>query len=374
MSHGQRHDFEFPSDLSRFPSRTRPVLEMARDLGWQVRWLGTEKRLACIVSPNREKSLNVPTTSINANRMKSYLSQIRTYSDPEKFDDWVEENMPGVRTAIERKARERTPLGETVLERAMREAQEKAEAGEPASTTEASQQEHAEEVSQVVKAEPEDYVPADTVVVTEKPWMVRRGGQADGSGRMYESPHVIERIHKDGRVDYRCRWCSDYENENPRSVAVHAAKRHPDHKAPAQPQGRKVTHYKPTEIKRPMSAARRLASEMLHVLDSIADWQQLDREELARRLAEGVYDQRPDREPVAELTDEQIVSRIVGLVDKGRLADMHQKMEEMAAVMREQSEVTTAAQVRAEQAEAAAEALREERRTLAALLSEERGS
>jgi hypothetical protein len=230
----------------------------------------------------------------------------------------------------------------------------------------------AERHNVVTPAEPDDMVPADTVIVTTKPWMVRRGGVDGGHGSMYESPVVIERLWSDGMTDYRCKFC-EYTNVNPRSVSAHASRGHKDEdREKVVRDVRRVEHYEATDIKRPMSAARRLASEITHILDSMDDWASMDQAELARVLAEGVYEQRPDREPIAPLTSEQIISRIVGLVDRGRLAEMHQQVEAAGAALRESSSVHQSLSQELADAQHEVERLREERRALAALLADER--
>ena len=136
-----------------------------------------------------------------------------------------------------------------------------------------------------------------------------------------------------------------------------------------------------TDIKRPRSAIRRLRSDLLHALDGIKGWREMDPEALAEAVAEAVYEERPDREPAEPLTPEQIIHRITFLVDSGRLAEMHQSVERTAAALVESTdarnrltgEVTTLQQQLAT-AEAEVERLHEERRVLRDLLSESEAS
>lgn len=353
MSHGTKRTFTYPDDLSRFPSSTQEILLLANELGWETRWLGVSHDLACIVSPNREKTLNIPRTNINANRTRSWLAGIKRYSGDAAFDAAIEKRTAsrGTMRLVMRDepptpvARPRPPVPETTVAAAMREAEEKAK------------------VEPRVTVEPE---PAPSSghgdVISEKPWMVRRGGVKGGHGRMYESPAVIERTHADGSVDYRCKFC-DFTHENPRSVSSHRSQSHKDEVSPTKTLLH-VEEYEPTDIVRPRSAIRRLRSDLLHALDTIEGWREMDADALAEAVAEAVYEARPDR-PVAEpLTTEQVLARITMLVDGGRLASMHQEVERMREALAEAQSARTAA-------EAEAERLHEERRVLRDLLAEE---
>jgi hypothetical protein len=395
MSRGQDPTFDFPGDLSPFPRATQDLLRMAHTLGWAFRWAANRKMVAITSPVERTKRVSVPTTNMNDNRHKSIVSQIGRYSDPDALLDYIDSQTTVRGSAATRLAlnlgveppRVPAPKPEppkTAVAAAMAEAERLAAAGEPASTTEASQAEHA--VSQTCDTEADKavirkYDDSEGVLVAEKPWMVRRGGTDGSTGRMYESPSVIERVWNDGTTDYRCRYC-DWANDNPRSVAGHASRRK-DH--PAAPQRDQQTHlvpdYEQSDIKRPRSAIRRLRSDLLHALDGIKGWREMDPAELALAVAEAVYEERPDREPAEPLTPEQIIHRITFLVDSGRLAEMHQSVERTAAALVEQTdarnrltgEVTTLQQ-QLTTAQAEVERLHEERRVLRDLLSESEAS
>lgn len=363
--------FPYPDDLTRFPKETQRVLRMVHDLGWTMRWQGSNRNVVAARCPGGDKTINFPRTNINANRMKSWLHQIERYSDPERFAEWVEDNAEKI--AQEQKSAPvptPPPVPDTAVAAAMRAATEQAvdlmrpaaEAVVASRTRDTDDLPPHGDDDPVFEVHVAQFRDGDTSVmlVAEKPWLARKGAGRGGTGRMYESPHVIERRWSDGGIDYRCRWCP-YTNDNPRSVAIHA-RSHPERKVPPGAT-RKTAHYEPTEIKRPMSAARRLASEITHVLDGMAGWQSMSPEELAQAVAEAVYEKRPDREPLAPLTPEQIINRIVGLVDQGRLADLHAEVDRLAEQLRLASEARAAA-------EAEAERLHEERRVLRDLLSE----
>lgn len=375
-----RHTFDFPHDLSPFPRSSQDLLRMAHALGWTMRWQGTNKHVVTLTSPiETTKTVNVPSTNLNDARHKSTVRTLARYSDPEKVEDYIDSQVTVRGSAALRLALDIGPEPpkeaprRTALAIAMEEAK---------STTEVTQVEHVVEVSRtrdsddvmVYRSTDVDPVPVpETTLVTTKPWMVRRGGVDGGSGTMYESPVVIERIWADGEKDYRCKSC-EFCNLNPRSVSSHSARKHKDGQGKAeQPRGYKVNAYEATDLTRPRSAVRRMRSELMHLLDSMDDWASVSPDDLAERLAEGLYDTKPDREPVAPLSSEQVISRISYLVDNGRLADLHQQMERMAETMREQSAVTTAAQIEAERLRHEVERLREERKVLASLLADDKG-
>lgn len=424
--------FDFPSDLSTFPKQTQDILRMAHELGWSIRWSGTSKRIASLHSPiEASKSITIPSTNLNGDRHRSTVRQIARYSDPDKVQDYVDAQTT-VRKSSLRVALDLGPAPTpqpprttptTAVASAMREAQQRQTSdtkvnrgssertdamiggehrsgaacsscgthysvctrrlfaernGRACCETCAETDTHDTEVVEkfVSRTRDTEVVAAaegepERTLVTEKPWMVRRGAGTGTKGRMYESATVIHRVWSDGSEDYRCVLCP-YTNTNPRSVSGHYSKS-ADHDG-QYPQLARPTHivpnYEKTDITRPRSAIKRLQSDLLHALDRIKDWRDMDRSTLAEAVAEAVYEQRPDREAPEPLTPEQILARIVLMVDDGALATMHQKVEEMAAAMRENSDLTTAAQIRAERAEAAAERLREERQALAAMLSD----
>jgi hypothetical protein len=372
--------FDFPADLSRFPKATQAFLTFVHDLGWQIQWGSTTHKMAIITSPPDQprKQINVPSTNVNANRLRSWNGMVRRYTDVEVYTDAVEK-AEAAAAAAAKPAPAPTPavsapVPDTALARALAEA--KAAAADKAV-------EIAEPLSQVVTVDDDkatirkyDAEGGDGVtLVSETPWMVRKDGMPGGKGRMYESHASLHRVWSDGTEDYRCRFC-DYTAEAGRSVSMHAAARVGDgvHTRAPKPEFREVPKYVPTDIKQSPNTTRRLTSDLLHALDAIPDWQSMDRETLARQMAQVIHENRPDRAPAEPLTADEIISRIVLMVDRGRLAEMHQQVESMAAAMRDAASEAQMQSERAEAALAEADRLREERRALAALLSEDRAS
>lgn len=360
--------FSYPEDASRFPRSTKEVLALAHHLGWGIHWAGTQRLMARISAPKHPtKSINIPSTNMNHDRTLSILNQIRRYSDEEAFDSYADDQTAikgTLHLALSRGKQDMPvkPPAETAVARALREAGEVSRVRDKALD---------EDAKTIRAAEVDDDTPVpERTVVSEKPWMVRKGGHEGSDGRMYESPHVQQRVWSDGFEDYACIHCG-FTHESPRSVSAHASRSKSHPRKEDAPTILRVRDYQPTDIKRPMSAIRRLTSDIIHALDGLDDWSSMSPDELARIVAEHVYAERPDQEPAKPLTPEQIIARISLMVDDGRLADMHQKVEQMAEIMREQSAVTTAAQVEAEQLRAEVSRLHEERRALAAMLAED---
>lgn len=435
MSHSTDHSFDIPGDLSPFPDQTQRVLRMADALGWHLRWLGVQHKLANISSPNHEKSINIPSTNVNANRAKSWFNQIVRYSDPKKVAEYAEkerhpatakgitsamrlafpefalpEERTAMRTAYEEGARAKQPKPKpappvtyvTDADRTQSTIGDERRSGLPCADcmtpydkctdrvftkgkaccarcadTDTHNVEVVEKVARL-KIDPEADAKQvrmhdpDLTIVSERPWIARRSGKEGGKGKVYESPYVTERLWSDGTVDYKCPYCQ-YVSDKPRSVSSHGAGRADHPKGPQSKQATfPVSDYVASGIHRETSAVNRLASDLLHALDTMGeDWQHLSREELARKVAEAVVEARPDRAPAEPLTPEQIMERIRMLVDGGRYHDMHKQVEAAGAALREANEVFQQQARDLEAAQARIATLQEERRTLASLLSEE---
>lgn len=389
-------DFDITAVRRRLSKEAYEVLELAESLGYSLDWASNKQQAITLRSGFDDRRLLLPATSINANRLRALGTQIIRHADPEKVADASDMTRISERNRRAGKIpltfdivtdndiatkRGGMPLPPPV-ERALNEArliQQEEEAREEDARIIRDANDDDEQVAELVEAErvpssgPDDviYRGGDTSVhlVSETPWMVRRGGHEGGAGRMYESPSVIHRVWSDGGEDYRCRYC-EYESENPRGVAAHASRTKTGHPTAKEAvEEHRVAHYQPTDIKRPMSAVRRLTSELIHALDGIPDWQAMTPDELAHALAEHVYAARPDQTPAEPLTAEQIIHRITLMVDSGRLAEMHQQVEAMAAEMREAAAEREALSVQAAELQERVESLTAERRALRDLLT-----
>jgi len=366
--------FDIAAVRSRLSKQAVAVLETAEDLGWALEWASQKKQAISMRSGFDDHRLLLPLNSINANRLRSLKTQVARHTDPEVLKDAGDITRISNRNRREGKIpltfdiandndiatkRGGMPLPAAV-ERALNRARLTAE-----------EEENVKDEPPTATPEPDpDYT--NGYVVSETPWMVRKGGKDGGTGRMYESHSVIHRVWSDGFEDYKCRFC-DYVNVNPRGVAGHAARTKVGHpSAGAPPELHTVNEYESTEIKHPMAGVRRLTSELTSALDSLPEgWcdGEFDAADIARTLAEHVYAMRPDRPPTEPLTAEQIVHRIALMVDTGRLAEMHQQVEATAAALREAQEMVEAKADHAAHLEAQVRALREERKALAQMLS-----
>ena len=381
---------EFDSSTARrkISKEAREILDLAERLGYQLGWAGKNQTAISMRSTFDERRLLLPMSSINAHRLRSLGTQIMRHADPERVKDEADL----IRISDRNRKAGKIPLTfdiatdndlatkrggfpmSTAVEHAMNTAQLIAdEEAEREAEVRRAEIVAAQPIPNVAGLEQVQYRDGDTSVhlVSESPWMVRRGGHEGGVGRMYESPAVIHRVWSDGAEDYRCRYC-EYQHDNPRSVAAHAARTKTAHPKDAEvTEDRRVANYQPTEIRRPLSGIRRLTSELMHALDGIPGWEGMDREELASTLAEHVYAARPDREPAEPLTAEQIIRRITLMVDAGRLAEMHQQVEATAAALREKEAEAAALSEAAAELEARVDTLTAERRALRDLLTTE---
>lgn len=209
------------------------------------------------------------------------------------------------------------------------------------------------------KAEPEPEVIEPVVpVVARRPWLARLSDSGRGpGGLMYESPYVDVVTLADGTETYECRQQHDYRSTNPRGVANHSAKAHGIIKTDRTP----ITtpQYEPSGFHREQSAVARLSHEITHALDTIEGWRDMESQELAQTVARVMVERRPDRATIEPLTDQQILARIAGLLDRGQLAEVHQQMEQLAERLRESEELAATAERRATRAESNLSALRD---------------
>jgi hypothetical protein len=86
----------------------------------------------------------------------------------------------------------------------------------------------------------------------------------------------------------------------------------------------------------------------------------MDAAALADIAAHRIVENRPEQHLSTEpLTDEQVLRRIEALVDRGRLAEMHQQVTRLGEALAEANASRAAAEARAERAVGSLSALRE---------------
>jgi hypothetical protein len=200
------------------------------------------------------------------------------------------------------------------------------------------------------------------LVLARRPWLARlsnsgRGAEVEGPGMLYESPYVDVVTLSDGNEVYECRQCQQFQRLNPRAVANHSAKTHGVIKTDRTPI--RTSNYQPSGLHRSQTPVTRLSHEIVHALDTIEGWRDMESLELANTIASVMVEARPDRAPVEPLTDQQILARIGALLDRGQLAEVHQQMEQLAKRLRESEALADTAARRAARAESNLSALRD---------------
>jgi hypothetical protein len=281
-------------------------------------------------------TINVPTTNLNVKRVRAMEERIIRYSDPDLLDKVA---------ALSDEAAHASPLSTTA--RRLRSAsrpgrvlqKEMAELGPPARSRRGNSP-RSTEVTELPKPSTE---------VTVRPWMARRYGSEGGRGLMYESKSVLEVTHGDGSITYRCVFC-DFENDKPRSVSSHVSRSKKGHDLdPVEPTLLRVNEYRASEETRASAGGRPsgLRSRILAALSAMDDWSNLTRDDLADRLSEALASEH-EPTPAEPLTDAQIVARITAIIDNGRLAQMHQQMDDLTTALAQATQAREAAEHRAE--------------------------
>jgi hypothetical protein len=340
--------------------------------------------MAILHSPISARAINIPTTNVNHNRIRSWVNQMVRHSDPlavtnlvqggydmkkepdiaqlvatfgvdlvEKTKEWVKEE-DEKESVVTRKTAVAAAMEEAEKAAAEREERKEEEPEPVATVTELRQPE-----SYTVK---QDDVIEGKKVVSITPWLARRGGKKGSTGKVYESRGVLEVTLEDGTVTYRCKFCDHPANPNPRSVKMHAARSHTTAVASEpEPPLLRTEHYEPSDITHPNARAiRKLAHDLVMALDGIENWQSMDAAALADIAAHRIVENRPEQHLSTEpLTDEQVLRRIEALVDRGRLAEMHQQVTRLGEALAEANASRAAAEARAERAVGSLSALRE---------------
>ncbi len=327
-------------ELSKFTVAGEAVIRAALALEWSAQWQNPSQRVLTLRSRVEPSvTINVPTTNLNAKRVRAMGERIIRYSDPNLLDKVAALSDEAARVASVDDG-PKTALGVTtgrVLQKEM------AEFGA-----------HLREVSKEVRELPKPStevteLPKPSIEVTVRPWMARRYGSEGGRGLMYESKSVLEVTHGDGSITYRCVFC-DFENGKPRSVSSHVSRSKKGHDLdPVEPTLLRVNEYRASEETRASAGGRPsgLRSRILAALSAMDDWSNLTRDDLADRLSEALASEH-EPTPAEPLTDAQIVARITALIDNGRLAQMHQQMDDLTAALAQATQAREAAEHRAE--------------------------
>ena len=317
-------------ELSKFTDAGEAVVRAALALGWSAQWQNTAHRvlkLRSAVEPS--VTINIPTTNLNVKRVRAMEERILRYSDPDLLDKVAALSDEAAHTTSVDDG-PKTALGVTPGRVVQKEI--------VALGT------RLREVSKEVRE-----LPKTSTEVTVRPWMARRYGSEGGRGLMYESKSVLEVTHGDGSITYRCTFC-DFENEKPRSVSSHVSRSKKGHDLdPVEPTLLRVNEYRASEETRanPGGRPNSLRARILAALSAMDDWSNLTRDDLADRLSEALASEH-EPTPAEPLTDAQIVARITAIIDNGRLAQMHQQMDDLTAALAQATQAREAAEHRAE--------------------------
>lgn len=72
-------------DMRGFATVAKKVVALGLLLNWSARWGGKNQQMIRMTSPNGEKEFNVPNSSINANRARSFFTALQRYTPGENF-------------------------------------------------------------------------------------------------------------------------------------------------------------------------------------------------------------------------------------------------------------------------------------------------
>jgi hypothetical protein len=168
-------------------------------------------------------------------------------------------------------------------------------------------------------------------------WAARESGKEGQPGKMYESAAVDLVTYADGHIGYVCQHCAEFASDNPRAVSAHAAQQHPGESEQKSQPHFTVPEYEESGIRRPHRDTR-LQHVITEALDTIADWQAMTPTEVAVAITDYIADNRPERQPAEPLTDQEVLERIVRLVDRGQYASLQQAITDMSGQIADLSE------------------------------------
>lgn len=309
-----------------FSAESKGLIFEAEALGWTFRV--TKGGHAFGRSPDGTATINIPRNLSRANR-----SQQNCEADLRR---WQREQEGALGKAVEVMSAIRHAPKDPILDGVMVEGMVK----------------HLEHADQ--EQEP--------TLVSEKPWMARKGSKGpEGGGRLYESQAVIERRWSDGTRDYLCAFPDcDYTAPDPRSVATHYGRTN-THRIRPGSVAHPPTVYTPVYEESGRHRYRPTERLLLGLAEALRESGATDPTGYAYAALQWIHD-RPDlieqeRQPREPWTAEQIVERIALLVGQPFAAQVEALQAEQAAL-----------QARFDLLEKEANRLREERAALRDLL------
>lgn len=226
------------SDLKKFAVGARDSVAAAVALGWAGRWTNVNKTMLILRSPGGEKTINVPTTSLNHNRAKSMLRQVLSYTDRDSVVSLVEGRVD-VTKMDPAMVRARLILGHNFQTHFTEWLDEQDKDNVPVSIVTVPEPKPTpppveREARAIRRRQPgigertphptegmsiEEMLSTESVkIVSRKPYL------ANATGTPYESEFIDEVLFDNNMSAYGCRSC-DFISNRPRSVSNHA-KRH----------------------------------------------------------------------------------------------------------------------------------------------------
>lgn len=219
------------ADWKKFEQSGRNTIALATILGWRVHWNSNNKNTAVLTSQTGTKKIVVPTTNINANRYRSWITQILTSSDSAQVVRLAQGTLD-LRTQPEAVQRVVATMGTALSQFAMRYAEQRSLIDAASKETPVLTQKVIESVGPPVTAvqDPLPVSPSVTDrhtvgVVKVEPLMATRASDGRSKGRTYESRTTEVVTLSDGSAFFRCRFC-EYVSVNKLSVRAHSNTAH----------------------------------------------------------------------------------------------------------------------------------------------------
>lgn len=222
------------SDLNKFDIKAREAIALGIILNWTVRWANS-KRTTVQIRRGATKAIIVPSTNVNANRARAWISQMLTHTPDEERRRLLYGDIDII-CAEPNVARVVAYTGTTPIITA-REIWE-------AKNVDYEQPHLTQKIAEVVapplpeftpeklataiktaaalREQPEPEPKPEPTEVMRTPLKVQRSGEGS---EYYESKGVSEITYSDGSKRYGCRFCDRIEDRS-RSIATHVGHAH----------------------------------------------------------------------------------------------------------------------------------------------------
>lgn len=223
-----------PSDTRKFVPVAGKTISLARLLGWDVRWMGVKQDAVTLRSPDGNKTINIPTTNVNANRAKSWARAIFRYTDDAhlarfvngeldlmKEDEQTQSLVATFGSEVITMLREKAAASEPVRDRAMT-VTNSTPGAKPAPLPVKADIPAVDSVMQnAVETKP---AKGGRYIVKVEPYMRKdhsRKKDAEGNILMFPSEHINVVTYSDGTIEYGCTQCDYTTPKGWQSVLIH---------------------------------------------------------------------------------------------------------------------------------------------------------